>query len=87
MALNFSPETVFTEETLNKTYQGEMMVVHHDGMILIHQRPHPHTYRDILPNPVPGHSPSSLRSPHRGTRPATESAGNLPEEVGYELAA
>jgi zinc/manganese transport system ATP-binding protein/zinc transport system ATP-binding protein len=72
-----APEVVFTEATLNATYHGEMMVIHHDGMILIQQRPHAHTYRDLLPNPVVGH-----------TSPPT-AAGSTPEIKGvvYEPAA
>ncbi len=53
------PEEVFTEDSLNRTYHGEMMVIHHDGMILVQQRPHGHTHRDILPNPTPGHAPDA----------------------------
>jgi zinc/manganese transport system ATP-binding protein/zinc transport system ATP-binding protein len=49
------PEEVFTEEILNRTYHGDMVVVRQDGLLLIHQRPHPHTHRDLLPNPVLGH--------------------------------
>jgi zinc/manganese transport system ATP-binding protein/zinc transport system ATP-binding protein len=49
------PEEVFTEATLNRTYAGDMVVVRQDGLLLIHQRPHPHTHRDLLPNPVLGH--------------------------------
>jgi zinc/manganese transport system ATP-binding protein/zinc transport system ATP-binding protein len=77
------PETVFTEETLNRTYQGDMMVVRQDGLLLIHQRPHPHTHRDLLPNPVQGHGFSAsgaqptfpvLKSP---ALPAKEAAGDV----------
>jgi ABC-type Mn2+/Zn2+ transport system ATPase subunit len=50
------PELIFTEEILNQTYQGDMIVVRQDGLLLIHQRPHPHTHRDLLPNATPGHS-------------------------------
>lgn len=49
------PEVVFTEPVLNETYQGDMVVIRHENMILVHQRPHGHTYHDILPNPVLGH--------------------------------
>jgi zinc/manganese transport system ATP-binding protein/zinc transport system ATP-binding protein len=49
------PETVFTEEILNRTYAGDMIVVRQAGLLLVHQRPHPHTYRDLLPDPVLGH--------------------------------
>jgi len=31
-----------------------MVVVHHEGMLLIQQRPHGHSYRDLIPNPVIG---------------------------------
>jgi ABC-type Mn2+/Zn2+ transport system ATPase subunit len=49
------PEVVFTEPVLNETYQGDMLVIRHENMLLVHQRPHGHTYHDILPNPVLGH--------------------------------
>lgn len=50
------PEVVFTEATLNRTYGGDMVVVRQDGLLFVHQRPHPHTYRDLLSNPVLGHT-------------------------------
>ncbi len=50
------PERVFTEEILNRTYRGDMLVVRQDGMLLVQQRPHPHTVHDILPDPVLGHT-------------------------------
>ncbi len=49
-----APEDVFTVETLNETYQGEMIVIRQDGMLFVQQKPHGHTYRDLIPNPVPG---------------------------------
>ncbi|HEX7434333.1 MAG TPA: metal ABC transporter ATP-binding protein [Anaerolineaceae bacterium] len=49
-----APETVFTEPILNETYLGDMLVFRQDGLILVQQKPHGHTYRDIMPNPVPG---------------------------------
>jgi zinc/manganese transport system ATP-binding protein/zinc transport system ATP-binding protein len=62
------PEIVFTEAILNRTYQGDMMVVRQDGLLLVHQRPHLHTHRDLLPDPVLGHAlgaqtSSSARTP------------------------
>jgi zinc/manganese transport system ATP-binding protein/zinc transport system ATP-binding protein len=48
------PEKVFTEEILNKTYRGDMLVIRQNGMLFIQQKPHGHTYHDLLPNPVPG---------------------------------
>jgi ABC-type Mn2+/Zn2+ transport system ATPase subunit len=50
------PEMVFTEAILNETYQGDMLVMRHEQMIFVHQRPHGHSYHDILPNPVLGHA-------------------------------
>jgi zinc/manganese transport system ATP-binding protein/zinc transport system ATP-binding protein len=49
-----SPEDVFTVEIMNETYQGEMVVIRKDGMLFVQQKPHGHSYHDILPNPVPG---------------------------------
>jgi zinc/manganese transport system ATP-binding protein len=49
------PEHVFTPAVLNETYQGDMLVIRQDGLLLVQQRPHPHTYHDILPDPVLGH--------------------------------
>ncbi|GIK37239.1 MAG: metal ABC transporter ATP-binding protein [Anaerolineae bacterium] len=54
-----TPEQVFNVETLNETYQGDMLVIRQDGMLFVQQKPHGHTYREVLPNPVPGHSPES----------------------------
>jgi zinc/manganese transport system ATP-binding protein/zinc transport system ATP-binding protein len=48
------PEDVFTVEIMNETYQGEMVVLRTDGMLFVQQKPHGHTYHDLLPNPVPG---------------------------------
>jgi zinc/manganese transport system ATP-binding protein len=50
-----TPEQIFTTETLNETYQGDMLVLRHDGMLFVQQKPHHHGYRDLVPNPVPGH--------------------------------
>lgn len=49
------PEQIFTEEILNRTYRGDMLVVRQDGLLLVQQRPHPHTVHDILPDPILGH--------------------------------
>ena len=48
------PDEVFTVETLNETYRGDMLVHHHDGVVFVQQKPHGHTYHDIVPHPVPG---------------------------------
>jgi ABC-type Mn2+/Zn2+ transport system ATPase subunit len=50
-----TPDDVFTPETLNATYQGDMVVVRQDGMIFVQERPHHHGYRDVNPNPVLSH--------------------------------
>jgi hypothetical protein len=86
------PEVVFTEEILNRTYHGDMVVVRQDGLLLIHQRPHPHTHRDLLPNPVLGHpggppvAPANVSAPAgvpniacliSPVLPAKEAAGDL----------
>jgi len=52
-----APEEVFTVKTLNQTYRGDMLVIRQDGMLFVQQKPHGHTYRDIVPNPVPGEVP------------------------------
>lgn len=57
------PEVVFTEKVLNETYQGDMLVIRHENMIFVHQRPHGHTYHDILPNPVLGHTLTNRMAP------------------------
>jgi len=49
------PEQVFTVPVLNETYQGDMIVIRQDGLLLVQQRPHVHTYHDLLPDPVLGH--------------------------------
>jgi len=49
------PEQVFTEAVLSETYRSEMVVVRHNGALLVHQRPHAHTLQEILPQPVLGH--------------------------------
>jgi len=78
-----TPEDVFTDAILSETYQGEMMVIRHDGMIIVHQKPHHHTHRDILPDPVLGHTPAQ--------RPATIRTDDLvdvpaPKEVPHAVA-
>ena len=53
------PEGVFTVETLNETYQGDMLVIRQDGMLFVQQRPHHHTVQDLVPHPVPGEVPTA----------------------------
>jgi ABC-type Mn2+/Zn2+ transport system ATPase subunit len=54
-----TPDDVFVPETLNSTYQGDMVVVRQDGMIFVQERPHHHGYREVNPNPVLSHRSSS----------------------------
>jgi ABC-type Mn2+/Zn2+ transport system ATPase subunit len=51
------PEEVFTEVILSETYRGDMLVFRHNGMMFIQQKPHEHTYKDLVPDPVPGEVP------------------------------
>ena len=51
-----APEDVFTPETLQTTYAGEFVVLRQDGMLFVQQKPHSHTWHDILPAPVTGHA-------------------------------
>lgn len=53
-----TPEDVFTVETLNQTYQADMLVIRQDGLLFVQQKPHHHTVHDVLPNPVLGHAPA-----------------------------
>ena len=48
------PEAIFTEEILNLTYQGDMLVIRQGDMLFVQQKPHGHTYLDVIPQPVPG---------------------------------
>ncbi|GAB4577470.1 MAG: metal ABC transporter ATP-binding protein [Anaerolineales bacterium] len=68
-----APEVVFTEDILNQTYQGDMLVIRQDGMLFVQQRPHPHTYHDLVPNPVAGDHLSSLVETNDGNPARTVS--------------
>ncbi|HSH79409.1 MAG TPA: metal ABC transporter ATP-binding protein [Herpetosiphonaceae bacterium] len=63
------PDLIFTPETLNATYQGDMLVLRQDGMLFVQQRPHGHTYRDLVPHPVAGEVPVPMEEVRNG-RPA-----------------
>ena len=56
-----TPEDVFIEEVLNETYRGDMLIFRHNGMLFIQQKPHGHTYKDLVPTPVPGEIPVVIR--------------------------
>lgn len=54
-----TPEDVFKVEILNETYQGDMLVIRQDGILFVQQKPHSHTYYEVVPNPVLGHAKES----------------------------
>ena len=55
------PDEVFTEDVLSETYHGDMLIFRHNGMLFIQQKPHDHTYKDLVPEPVPGEVPQTSR--------------------------
>ncbi|HFC11687.1 MAG TPA: ATP-binding cassette domain-containing protein, partial [Anaerolineae bacterium] len=57
-----TPETVLTEPILSEAYQGDMLVLRQNGLLIIQQKPHPHSYHDLIPTPVTGGLPD-----HDGT--------------------
>ncbi len=61
-----APDDVFTVETLNATYRGDMLVIRQDGMLFVQQKPHGHTYHDLMPNPVPGEAPPNVKESKDG---------------------
>jgi ABC-type Mn2+/Zn2+ transport system ATPase subunit len=77
-----APEDIFTDDILSRTYGCEMVVIRQAEMLLVAQKPHPHTHRDILPAPVLGHSlPAS-----ENAAPAVASAAlSLDEEAPYAV--
>lgn len=68
-----APEAIFTEAILNETYRGDMLVIRQDGMLFVQQKPHPHTYRDLVPNPIPGEIPSQSVETNDGSLARTVS--------------
>ena len=60
------PEQIFTPETLNATYQGDMLVLRHDGMLFVQQRPHGQSFRDLVPHLVPVEAPVPVQEGGRG---------------------
>ena len=59
-----APDDIFTIETLNETYRGDMLVVRQDGVLFVQQKPHGHSYHDNLPNPVPGDLAAAAEASH-----------------------
>ncbi len=50
-----APETVFTPAILQRTYDGEFVVLREGGMLYVQQKPHGHAWRDVVADPVLGH--------------------------------
>ena len=80
-----TPEAVFMPETLNATYNGDMLVVRQEGLIFVQERPHGHGYHDINPNPVLSHAnhPSEIRPEAAGqtARPKEVKHGDVVSAV------
>ena len=51
MIADGTPDEVFTPDILNATYRGDMMVVRHEGLIFVQERPHSHNYHDVAIEP------------------------------------
>lgn len=51
-----TPEDALTPVSLRETYDAEFIVTRQHGLLMIHQRPHGHTWQDVIPDPVPGHN-------------------------------
>ncbi|NOX61800.1 MAG: metal ABC transporter ATP-binding protein [Chloroflexi bacterium] len=51
------PDAVITEPVMSETYRAEMMVIRQNGLVFVQQKPHHHTYREVIPAPVPGGEP------------------------------
>lgn len=49
-----TPEDIFTDDILSETYHGDMLVIRMDGMIFVQEKPHGHTYHELVPHPVAG---------------------------------
>ena len=61
------PEQVFKETVLSQTYRGEMLVIRQNGLIFVQQKPHPHSYQELIPDPVAGGWPDHNQELTDGT--------------------
>ncbi len=65
-----TPENVMTDAILSQAYQGEMIVIRQNGMLFIQQKPHTHSYHDLIPEPIagglPGHDQEGRRMKKEG---------------------
>lgn len=62
------PAQIFTTDILNATYDGDMLVIRHDGMLFVQRRPHGHRYHDLVPGDVP-HPIYEVDVPHGSATP------------------
>jgi len=69
-----TPQQVFTDAVLSRTYQGDMQVIHHDGMILVHRRPDRRNGRSAFPN-------AARVEPARALAPEMPVDGRVPDSV------
>ncbi|MGL4650341.1 MAG: metal ABC transporter ATP-binding protein, partial [Caldilineaceae bacterium] len=69
------PDLVFDEATLQKTYEGEFVVIRKEGMLFVQQKPHGHTWQEILPVPVLGHIPPDAAT--NGARTGKEASDGV----------
>lgn len=77
-----APEEVFTETILSETYRGEMLVIRQDGLIFVQQKPHGHSYRELIPAPIvgglPGHDGPALDGVSTGEMNDGRTVNTLP---------
>ncbi len=52
-----TPENVMTDAILSQAYQGDMLVIRQNDTLFIQQKPHTHSYHDLIPEPVAGGLP------------------------------
>lgn len=72
------PDRVFTPQILEETYEGEFVVLRQDGVLFVQQKPHTHSWQELVPEPVPGHAGEGALSEEEKTE-ATD--GILPGAV------
>lgn len=59
-----TPDDVFTPEILSRTYRGNIVTFRHDEKLYVGPELHGHSYRDVVPSPVPGD-----KAPHPSQTP------------------
>jgi ABC-type Mn2+/Zn2+ transport system ATPase subunit len=78
------PDQVFTAQILNATYKGHMVTFRHNGMLFVGEQPHNHSYQDVIPNPVPGHTVIQPSRNGEGFSPLYPEAAKLMESDSVE---